>query len=161
MKLQFLGANRQVTGSCYCLEAGGRRIGIDCGMFQERKYLSRNSEPSPLDPASLDMLLLTHGHLDHCGLLPKLARDGFSGSILTTAPTIELADVVMQDSARIQKEDAAYKRKRHKKAGRKSRHSYDPLYRTEDAKRAVSLMKGVSYDDIYIHKVVLTKKARK
>jgi len=147
MKLQFLGANRQVTGSCYCLEAGGLRIGIDCGMFQERKYQPRNWDPLPIDGGSLDLLLLTHAHLDHCGLLPKLGREGFSGRILTTQPTVELAKLVMEDSARIQEEDVAYKRRRHKKQGKKSRHAYEPLYKAEDVERVMSMMQGLGYDE--------------
>lgn len=147
VKLHFFGANRQVTGSCYCLEAGGLRIGIDCGMFQERKFQKRNWNPLPLNAASLDVLLLTHAHLDHCGLLPKLVHEGFSGRILTTSPSIELAEVVMQDSARIQKEDVAYKQRRHAKARKKSRHKYEPLYRMADVEQAVSQMQRVNYDE--------------
>ena len=82
MKLHFLGANRQVTGSRYCLEVAGKRVMIDCGMFQERKFQPRNWDPSPIPPASIDAMLLTHVHIDHCGLIPKLVKDGFRGADL-------------------------------------------------------------------------------
>ena len=101
MKLSFFGAARQVTGSCYCLEAGGVRLLIDCGMYQERAYLSRNWEPLPIPPESVDTLLLTHAHLDHSGLIPKIVRDGFTGRILTTKASAELADIILTDSGHI------------------------------------------------------------
>ncbi|MCP3982170.1 MAG: MBL fold metallo-hydrolase [bacterium] len=147
MKIRFCGANRQVTGSCYVLETSRMRVGIDCGMYQERKFLERNWDPFPFDPASLDVLLLTHAHLDHCGLLPKLVRDGFRGPILTTPPSIELARLVLEDAARIQLEDVLYKKRRHKKEGRKSKHKYEPLYTSADVDRVLPLMRPVSYDE--------------
>ncbi len=89
MQLQFLGANRQVTGSRYCLEWNGSRVLVDCGMFQEREYLGRNWLPSPVEPNGIQAVLLTHAHLDHCGLLPRLVHAGFRGPILATAATAE------------------------------------------------------------------------
>ena len=89
MKIRFCGANRQVTGSCYVLETPGLKVGVDCGMYQERNFLGRNWDAFPFDPGSLDVLLLTHAHLDHCGLLPRLVREGFAGPILSTPPSIE------------------------------------------------------------------------
>ncbi|MEI4927510.1 MBL fold metallo-hydrolase, partial [Klebsiella pneumoniae] len=77
-----------------------------CGMYQERAFLERNWASFPVPPSSIDAVLLTHAHLDHCGLLPKLVRDGFSGKIWATAPTLRLASLVMTDIARIQAEDA-------------------------------------------------------
>ena len=85
MKLQFLGATRQVTGSQTYVEADGARILVDCGMFQEREHRARNWEPSPVPPKKLDAILLTHAHVDHCGLTPKLVGEGFGGRIITTA----------------------------------------------------------------------------
>ena len=102
IKLQFLGAAQNVTGSRYLLEALGRRVLIDCGLYQEREYQWRNWEPFPVSAASIDAVLLTHAHLDHCGLLPKLVKEGFRGPIYCTAATAEIARIVMQDSARIQ-----------------------------------------------------------
>ncbi len=145
MKIQFLGANRQVTGSRYLLEGGGLKLLIDCGLFQERAFLERNWNPSPVDPASVDFLLLTHAHLDHCGLIPKFVREGFSNPIYCTSPTIDLTHLVLEDSAKIQEEDAAYKKRRHQKENRYTDFPELPLYGVEDAKRAFTLLKGVDY----------------
>ncbi len=102
MKLQFLGAVRQVTGSRYFLQAGGLRLLVDCGMFQERAHLVRNWEPSPVSAESIDFVLLTHAHLDHCGLIPKLTKEGFAGKVLMTPASMELAEIIVKDSAYIQ-----------------------------------------------------------
>ena len=146
MRLQFLGANRQVTGSRYLLEAGGLKVMVDCGLFQERAYLERNWAPSPVSPEEIDVLLLTHAHLDHSGLIPKLVKAGFNGSILTTPASADLARIVLLDSARIQEEDAAYKKKRHRREKRRGAHPEIPLYEEEDARQALSLFKEVDYD---------------
>lgn len=146
MRLTFLGASRQVTGSCYLLEAGGLSLLIDRGMFQERKFAHRNWEPLPIKRPMIDAVLLTHAHLDHCGLLPRLVQQGFSGTIYATEPTVELAQVVMDDSARIQLEDLKYKRKRHRKQNRKSPHPYVPLYTPEDTQATGKLFRGLQYD---------------
>ncbi len=106
MKLKFLGATQQVTGSCQYLREEGINILVDCGLFQERKYSYRNWQPFPIPPSQLDFILLTHVHLDHSGLIPKLVREGFSGKILTTAASREMFPIVLLDSARIQEEDA-------------------------------------------------------
>jgi metallo-beta-lactamase family protein len=146
MKVQFLGAVRQVTGSRYLLETGGLRLLIDCGYYQERDYLARNWEPPPVDPASIDYLLLTHAHLDHCGLIPKFVGEGFGGTILTTAATKDLAEIIMFDAAHIQEEDAAYKRKRHEREGRKGPYPVRPLYTADDVRATLPLFKTVRYD---------------
>jgi len=145
MRLTFRGANRQVTGSCYLLEAGGLNLLIDCGMFQERRFLHRNWEPFSFDPGEIDAVLLTHAHLDHCGLIPRLVKHGFTGPIYATEPSAELAQLVMEDSARLQLEDVKYKKKRHKKENRKSPHPYEPLYEPADAQLAGKLMRTVNY----------------
>ncbi len=145
MKLTFLGANRQVTGSCYCIEAAGSTVMIDCGLVQERRYLERNWEPCPVDPRRLDALLLTHTHIDHSGLIPKLAGEGFRAPIYCTHPTVDLADVMLHDSARIQMEDAEYKRRRHRKEGRQGKHPEVPLYTEKDVDRVLPLFHGVCY----------------
>ena len=146
MKIKFLGANQQVTGSCSLLETESARVLVDCGLFQEREYLARNWNPFPVAPDSIDMLLLTHVHLDHCGLIPKFVREGFSGPILLTPPSEALLPIVLLDSARIHEEDAAYKKKRHKKEGRKGPYPEIPLYTVEDAERALPLVKPVPYN---------------
>ena len=83
MKIKFLGATRQVTGSCYFLETEGLKILVDCGLYQERDYLYRNWESFPVPPDQIQYLLLTHVHLDHCGLIPKLVKEGFAGTTLS------------------------------------------------------------------------------
>ena len=108
MKIAFHGAARTVTGSKHLVTLkSGKRVLLDCGMFQGSEETERaNAEPFGFDPASIDMLLLTHAHLDHCGRIPLLVRRGFRGRILATAATRELTRVVLLDSAGIQEEDA-------------------------------------------------------
>ena len=146
VKLQFLGAARQVTGSQYYVEADGARVLVDCGMFQERAYLARNWEKSPLNVRKLDAVLLTHAHVDHCGLAPKLVHEGFRGPILTTSASADLVELVLRDSAAIQAEDAAFKKKRHRKEGRRGRYPVKPLYTMKDVNRTLSLLKPVDYN---------------
>jgi metallo-beta-lactamase family protein len=145
LKLHFLGANRQVTGSRYLLEAAGKRVMIDCGMFQERKFQHRNYEEPPVDPKTIDYLLLTHAHLDHCGLIPRMVRQGFDSPIITLDPSADLAEIIMLDSAHIQEEDARYKMKRHRKQGKTAKFGYEPLYTAQDAEKAVNRFEPVGY----------------
>ena len=146
MKLTFLGAVQTVTGSRYLLEANGTKTLIDCGIYQERQYRDRNWDPCHVDPAKIDAVLITHAHLDHCGWLPKLVKDGFKGKVYCTTATAEIARIVLLDSAKIQMEDAAYKQKRHKKEGRTGPHPYEPLYDIEDAEASLPLFAPVAYD---------------
>ena len=113
MKIKFLGATHQVTGSSYLLEMAGVKILVDCGLFQERDYFHRNWEAFPVPPDQIQYLLLTHVHQDHSGLIPKLVKEGFHGEILLTPASKELFPIVILDSARIQEEDAAFKKNRH------------------------------------------------
>lgn len=145
MRLQFLGANKQVTGSCYFLKTADLRCLIDCGLYQERAYLARNWNPFPVPPKTIDYLLLTHVHLDHSGLIPKLVREGFSGEILTTPATAELLPIVLGDAARIQKEDAAYKKKRHQREGRRGPHPEVPLYTEAEVEKALRSVRTTPY----------------
>jgi len=147
MQLTFLGAAREVTGSCYLLETGGLRVLVDCGLYQERPYLERNWDPFPVPPETVDRLLLTHAHLDHSGLIPKLVREGFSGTILATAATADLLAIALLDSARIQEEDAAFKKKRHRKEGRRGAHPELPLYTAEDVQATMPLVEEVAYEE--------------
>ncbi len=145
MKLTFLGANKNVTGSRYCLEVDGSRVMIDCGLVQERDFLSRNWEPCPIPADTIEALLLTHAHIDHIGLIPRLVADGFSGPIYATRPTLALADIMLRDSAKIQMEDARYKKRRHRKEGRHGRFPEVPLYTDLDVSRTLPLFRGVDY----------------
>jgi metallo-beta-lactamase family protein len=147
MRLRFLGANRSVTGSCTLVESDGVRVLVDRGLVQERELDERNWQPLAVDPASIDAVLLTHAHLDHCGLLPRLVRDGFTGPIVATAPTVDLAAIVMEDTARLQREDVETKRRRHRREGRTSPHPYEPLYTVEHVERTVERMRPVGYGE--------------
>ncbi|MBM3997927.1 MAG: MBL fold metallo-hydrolase [Planctomycetes bacterium] len=147
MRLHFLGANRQVTGSRYCLEWDGRQVMIDCGLFQEREYVARNWNRCPIPAKNVRALLLTHIHIDHSGLIPKLVAEGFRGPIFCTRPTAALARIMLLDSARIQMEDVQYKRKRHRREGRRGAHPEVPLYTDTDVEDALRLFEPVAYDD--------------
>lgn len=133
MRITFHGATRDVTGSCYLVECQDKRILIDCGLYQgNRETDEENRNDFGFDPASIDFLLLTHSHLDHCGRIPLLSRRGFKGTVLTTSASRELARLVMLDSARIQEEEARYRN--YKASRRKNREApAEPLYDTLDA----------------------------
>ncbi len=135
-KVGFYGAAGNVTGSCYLLQANGKNILVDCGMYQEHDLKSRNWERFPLTPMKIDAVFLTHAHLDHCGRIPRLVRDGFNGPIYCTAATAEIATIVMADCARINEEDAEFKRQRHAREGRKGPHPVEALYNSDDVEEA-------------------------
>jgi metallo-beta-lactamase family protein len=135
MKISFHGADREVTGSCHLVEADGKRVLIDCGMYQGSRELDdENADNFGFDPRAVDFLLLTHAHLDHCGRIPLLVKRGFSGEIVTTAATRELARLVMLDAARLHEEEAGH-RARHAHRRREAQHA--PLYDTLDALRSL------------------------
>ncbi len=144
-RLVFLGAARSVTGSRFLLESDGAMILVDCGLSQERDLQAKNWEPFPIAPDRIDALLLTHAHLDHCGLIPRLVKEGFHGKIFTTGPTAEIAQIVMADSARLQVEDAENKKSRHAREGRESPRPLAPLYTEKDAQNASSLFQTVEF----------------
>ncbi len=145
IKLSFFGAAKNVTGSRYLLETNEKKILIDCGMYQERDYRGRNWEPFPVEPSTIDLVLLTHAHVDHCGFLPKLVKDGFQGDIFCTPATAEIAQIVLMDSAKLQFEDAKYKKKRHEREGREGPYPHIPLYTVEDAKDTIKLLRKIKY----------------
>jgi metallo-beta-lactamase family protein len=145
IRLTFLGAARNVTGSRFLVEAGRSRVLVECGLYQERHLRGRNWEPFAFPPDEIDAVLLTHAHLDHCGLLPKLIREGFRGKVHCTAATGEIAQIILLDSAHIQEEDARFKRKRHEREGRTGPRPVVPLYTTEDAERCRPHFSAVSY----------------
>ena len=133
MKISFHGADRGVTGSCHLVECGGKRILIDCGLYQGGRELNEeNAEEFGFDPAGIDFLLLTHAHLDHCGRIPLLSKRGFKGEIITTSATRELARLVMLDSAHLQEEEARYQSRKKARHGH-GNHSGTPLYSVLDA----------------------------
>ncbi len=145
IKLNFFGAAKNVTGSCYYLEANGVRLLIDCGLYQERDLKPRNWADFPVPPNTIDAVLLTHAHLDHCGRIPKLVKEGFNGTIYATSATAEIANIIMQDSAHIQEEDIKHKKRRHEKQGKTSPFPYVPLYTMEDALKVTDMFNKVKY----------------
>jgi metallo-beta-lactamase family protein len=140
--LTFLGAARTVTGSKFLVESGRTRVMVDCGMFQgERVWRRRNWAPLQVDPAKVDAVVLTHAHLDHCGYLPVLVRNGFSGPVVCTPETAELAGIVLRDAAHLAEEDA-----RQANVGGWSKHRPAlPLYDSGDAEKALSLLTPVDH----------------
>ena len=146
MKIRFLGAARVVTGSCYHLSGNGLEILVDCGMYQGKNSDEVNRTPFNFDPASIDYLLVTHAHLDHSGLIPKLVADGFKGKIITTAATADLVEIMLYDSAHIQEKDAEWHTKKSFRAGKDI--VYDPLYTEEDVKKALPFFQRTSYKDV-------------
>lgn len=136
MEISFHGADREVTGSCHLLKCNGKRILIDCGLYQgSREMAEDNAQEFGFDAASIDYLLLTHAHLDHCGRIPLLINRGFHGEIITTSASRELARLIMLDSAHLQEEEAAYQTRR---AARAHGHNHSdeaiqPLYTVLDA----------------------------
>ena len=142
MKLSFLGANHEVTGSCHCLEACGKRILIDCGMVQGSDEYER--QPLPITPSEVDCVLLTHAHIDHSGRLPLLAKFGFAGPVHATGATADLCRIMLRDSAHIQEFEAEWRNRKGKRAGRDE---FQPLYEMEDAEAAIALFEEHSYHE--------------
>ena len=143
--LTFLGAAGTVTGSRYLVEASGRRILVDCGLFQGYKQLRlRNWNPFPVDPSSIDAVLLTHAHIDHSGYLPALIRNGFRGKVHCTPATAELCELMLPDSGHLQEEEARFA----------LRHSFSrhakprPLYTADDATAALRQFEEVEFDQL-------------
>lgn len=132
MKISFHGAARGVTGSCYLVECAGKRILVDCGLYQGGRELDEeNAAPFGFDAGAIDVVLLTHAHLDHCGRIPLLARRGFHGEVITTAASRELARIVMLDAAYLQEEDARWRAKKLARRGKEG--NAEPLYDRLDA----------------------------
>ncbi len=158
MQIKFLGAAQQVTGSCFLVEAQGCRFLIDCGMVQgSAEAKERNYAPFAFDPRAIDFVLLTHAHIDHSGLLPRLAAHGFSGPIYTTPATADLLGVLLRDSAHIQEVEFARAEKRLAKGGKKPAHKAhhkggaahmvlrEPLYTLPDVNRCLDLVSAHHY----------------
>jgi metallo-beta-lactamase family protein len=137
VKIKFLGAARSVTGSKYFLEIGRQKILVDCGMFQGKKELRlRNWDPLPIDPADIEIVVITHAHIDHIGYLPRLVKDGFSGKIICTPATEDLMKIMLLDAAKLQEEEALFALKK----GYSKHEKPQPLFSTEDAKLVLKLV---------------------
>lgn len=145
IKLSFFGGAQNVTGSQYLLEANNIRLLVDCGLYQERELKYRNWEPFPFPPSSLDAVLLTHAHIDHCGLIPKLVREGFRGRIYCTTATSEIVQIMLMDAAHLQEEDAEFKRRRHEREKRRGPFPEVPLYTVDDARASFPFFTPVNY----------------
>jgi len=147
MRLTFNGAAGIVTGSCYLLETTGEKILIDCGMFQGTKDITRmNYEPFRFKPNEISYLLLTHAHIDHSGLIPKLIKNGFHGKIIATPPTVDLAKIMLKDSAHVNEDDTLHENKRRMRLGLKPR---DPLYALSDVLRSFEFFHQIGYENPY------------
>ena len=150
MNITFLGAAREVTGSCYLVETTDTRFLVDCGMVQGgREAPARNRKPFAFDPKSIDFVLLTHAHIDHSGLLPKLTRAGFQGPIYTTAATADLLQVMLPDSAHIQEGDAE-RAKRYTRSAPGGSAELPPLYTLEDAQDCLRQVRSTAYDQEFM-----------
>jgi len=145
MSVTFLGAAQNVTGSSYAVDVADTTVLVDCGLYQERAFRDRNWAAFPVPPARIKAVLLTHAHLDHCGLLPKLVREGFRGKVYCTPATADIVRIVLLDSAKIQEEDAYNKSKRHAREGRQGPYPDLPLYTIRDAEAALPWLTPVAY----------------
>lgn len=142
--IEFLGGVGTVTGSKFLVEAGGRRLLVDCGLYQGLKALRlRNWERFPVDPASMDWVVLTHGHIDHTGYLPRLFKEGFTGRVYATQATADLLKILLPDSGHLQEEEAAY----HNKRGTSKHKPALPLYTAEEGLKAAKRVAGVGYGE--------------
>ena len=146
MNIRFLGAARTVTGSCYLLTLPKANVLVDCGFVQGASdSRDRNRGPFAFDPKAIDLLFLTHAHLDHSGLIPRLVKEGFRGRIITTTATADLIGPMLLDSAKIQENDAERMSRR---ALRKGGEAVEPLYRTGDVERVLPLIDRATYGEI-------------
>ncbi|MBN2104860.1 MBL fold metallo-hydrolase [bacterium] len=144
MELQFYGAAREVTGSMHMLTVSEKKILLDCGLFQgHRKEAFEKNSQFPFDPASVDVMILSHAHIDHSGNIPQLVKQGFSGPVFCTHATQDLANIMLRDSAHIQQKDAEYINKKHEKKGLPP---VQPLYVMEDAENCISHFIGLGYE---------------
>ena len=142
MKIQFIGATHEVTGSCTLLEVCGRQYLIDCGMEQGRDVFE--NVPIPVAANSIEAVFLTHAHIDHSGMLPKLCKDGFHGSIYATNSTCDLCNIMLRDSAHIQMTEAEW---RNRKAQRAGNSLVEPVYNLDDAEKAISCFRHCNYGE--------------
>ena len=148
MKLEFVGAAQEVTGSKHLIKVNGKKILLDCGMFQgRRKEAAKKNREFGFDPKDIDAVVLSHAHIDHSGLLPLLVKQGFKGPIFCTHATRDLCHYMLLDSAYIQERDAEYMNKKKRK---KDEPLIEPLYDTEDAKAALNQFYGIGYERTFV-----------
>jgi len=144
MNITFMGAVHTVTGSMHIIETNGKRILLDCGLFQgKRKDAFERNRTLPYDPASIDVMVLSHAHIDHSGNIPTLVKTGFKGRIFTTSATVDLCEIMLLDSAHIQEKDVEFVNKRRAKQGK---NLFEPLYTQDDARRAMEHFTPVFYE---------------
>jgi metallo-beta-lactamase family protein len=144
VKVKFLGATGTVTGSRFLLDIGKFRLLFDCGLFQGLKELRlRNWEPFPVDPVSIDAVVISHAHIDHTGYLPRLVKEGFKGPIYCTRPTADLMEIMLLDSAKLQEEEASFANAK----GYSKHQMAEPLYTAKDAESVFQLLKKYNYGD--------------
>ena len=144
MDIQFFGATKMVTGSNYMIRTQNYNVLIDCGMFQGSNEKERmNFTPFPYEPSEVDIMILTHAHIDHSGRIPKLVRDGFRGKIVCTKATYDLCEIMLKDSAKIQESDAQWENKKRKRAGLDD---VEPLYTMEDAEYSLKYFDPIFYN---------------
>ena len=141
--LTFLGATGQVTGSCYLLETNKQRLLLDCGLYQGSKLTeAQNTADFPFDPSTIDAVVLSHAHLDHCGRLPKLVKDGFNGSVFLTEASFSLLELMLKDAVHIQLRDIEWENKRRQRAGKEL---LEPLYDLDDVETLLKLRRPIAY----------------
>lgn len=146
MKIKFCGATIGVTGSCHLLYTERHRVLLDCGQFQGNKEMDAlNYEPFPFDPESVEAVVLSHAHIDHCGRIPLLVKRGFKGDIYCTDATADLLSVMLLDSAYIHEKDAEWQTKKNARTGKPP---VEPLYTVQDAERSLKLVKPILYDQL-------------
>jgi len=144
MRIQFFGAARTTTGSMHMLELDGKRVLLDCGMYQgRRKEAFERNRNLPFDAKAVDVCVLSHGHIDHSGNLPTLVKNGFRGPIIATPATRDLCEILLMDSAHIQEKDVEYVNKRRRKHGQ---NPFEPLYTQPDALKALEHFEPLDYD---------------
>jgi metallo-beta-lactamase family protein len=144
MRIHFFGATRTTTGSMYLLEINERRLLLECGLFQGKREESiERNRTFPFDPKQIDAVVLSHAHIDHCGNLPNLCRQGFEGNIYCTFGTRDLASIMLEDSAQIQRDDAAFISRKRAKRGLPP---VEALYSATDAEKALRQFVGINYD---------------
>jgi metallo-beta-lactamase family protein len=143
MNIRFLGAAGEVTGSAYLIECAGKKILIDCGIFQGRNEKD-NYDQFPINPSTIDVVLLTHAHMDHSGRIPQLVKNGFNGKVWVTTPTRKLIPILWHDSVKLMREDAEWETRKNL---RKGLGKVTPLYDENDVEKAVKKLSSISYDE--------------